>query len=100
MSEQMSQVDVDRPSENDPPARKRRQPLVTRAQVVEVAYGLVGEEGPAGLSMRKLAAALHVSLPTVYTAIDSRDVLVDELQDRLIDEMAAELALDGGRTPT
>jgi AcrR family transcriptional regulator len=69
---------------------------VTREQVVDVAYGLVGEEGPTGLSMRKLASALHVSLPTVYTAIDSREVLVDELQDRIVDELADTLELEGG----
>ena len=45
--------------------------------------------------MRRLAGALHVSLPTVYTAIDSREVLVERLLDRLLDEIATGLALDG-----
>ncbi|MFN0028856.1 MAG: TetR/AcrR family transcriptional regulator [Acidimicrobiales bacterium] len=86
--------------------RRRRPPLVTREQVVDVAYGLVVTDGPDGLSMRKLAGALHVSLPTVYTAIRSREHLVAQLQNRLIEQIAArlvteDLALDarGGLPP-
>ena len=48
--------------------------------------------------MRRLAGALHVSLPTVYAAIDSREVLVERLLDRLLDEIATGLALDGTST--
>ena len=59
-----------------------------------MAYHLVDAEGPKGLSMRRLAGALHVSLPTVYTAIDSREALVERLLDRLVDEIATDLALD------
>jgi AcrR family transcriptional regulator len=79
-------VDVDHAT------RRRRPPLVTREKVVEVAYGLVVDDGPDGLSMRKLAAALHVSLPTVYTAIRSREFLVQQLQNRLFEDIAAVLA--------
>lgn len=75
-------------------AKRRRPPLVTREQVVDVAYGLVVSDGPDGLSMRKLAGALHVSLPTVYTAIRSREFLVSQLQNRLFEDIAAKLAAD------
>lgn len=75
-------------------AKRRRPPLVTREQVVDVAYGLVISDGPDGLSMRKLAGALHVSLPTVYTAIRSREFLVAQLQNRLVADIAAKLAAD------
>jgi AcrR family transcriptional regulator len=74
--------------------KRRRPPLVTRDQVVDVAYGLVVSDGPEGLSMRKLASALHVSLPTVYTAIRSREFLVSQLQNRLFADIAAKLAAD------
>ena len=87
--------DVGRTGEIEMPARKRRPPLVTRDQVIDTAYRLVDEEGPRGLSMRRLAGALHVSLPTVYTAIDSREALVERLLDRLVDEIADDLALGG-----
>ena len=75
-------------------SKRRRAPLVTREQVVDVAYGLVVSDGPDGLSMRKLASALHVSLPTVYTAIRSREHLVSQLQHRLFEHIAAKLAAD------
>ena len=90
--------DVGRTGEIEAPVRKRRPPLVTRDQVIEKAYHLVDEEGPKGLSMRRLAGALHVSLPTVYTAIDSREALVERLLDRLVDEIATDLALDEDAT--
>ena len=80
------------------PARRRRQPLVTPAQVIDVAYGLVVSDGPDGLSMRKLAGALHVSLPTVYTAIRSREHLVARVQTRLAQDLAARLDADGALT--
>lgn len=79
--------------DKEPPARRRRPPLVTPEQAVQAAYQLVAAEGPAGLSMRKLAAALHVSLPTVYTAIRSKDHLITEIQDRLFVEITD--AMDG-----
>jgi AcrR family transcriptional regulator len=87
--------DNGRSGEGEGLQRKRRPPLVTRDHAIETAYRLVDAEGPPGLSMRRLAAALHVSLPTVYTAIDSREALVERLLDRLLDEIATGLALDG-----
>lgn len=79
--------------------RRRRQPLVTREKVVAVAYELLVSSGPAGLSMRKLATALHVSLPTVYTAIRSREFLVQLLQNRMFEEIAGRLAAADAATP-
>jgi AcrR family transcriptional regulator len=43
--------------------------------------------------MRRLASALHVSLPTVYTAVASREVLIGELQYRLVGELTEALSL-------
>ncbi len=85
--------------EVDQAGRRRRQPLVTREKVVGVAYDLLVQSGPAGLSMRKLATALHVSLPTVYTAIRSREFLVQLLQNRIFEEIAAALAAADLATP-
>jgi AcrR family transcriptional regulator len=42
--------------------------------------------------MRRLASALHVSLPTVYTAVASREVLIGELQQQLLGELTEALA--------
>ena len=71
--------------------RRRRPPLVTRPQAIAAAYELVAESGSAGLSMRKLAASLHVSLPTVYTAVASKEDLVDRLVERLVAEIGVAL---------
>ena len=67
--------------------RRRRPPLVTRDQALRVAYGLIQDEGPDGLSMRKLATGLAVSLPTVYTSIQSKDHLVADVQRQVLDEI-------------
>jgi AcrR family transcriptional regulator len=79
--------------DTEPTTRRKRPPLVTPEQAIHAAYELVAAEGPAGLSMRKLAAALHVSLPTVYTAIRNKDHLITEIQDRLFVEITG--AIDG-----
>ncbi|MPY94728.1 MAG: TetR family transcriptional regulator [Acidimicrobiia bacterium] len=79
-----------------PPARKKRLPLVTPEQAVQAAYDLVAAEGPAGLSMRKLAAALHVSLPTVYTAIHNKERLISQIQDRLFTDITEAVQADAG----
>ena len=67
--------------------RRRRPPLVTRDQALRVAYQLIREEGPDGLSMRKLATGLSVSLPTVYTSIQSKEALVRDVQRQIVDEI-------------
>ena len=65
--------------DTDTDIRPRRPHLTSRPRVVEQAVALLDEEGAKGLSMRKLASALHVSLPTVYAAVDSRNQLVQEV---------------------
>lgn len=80
--------------DDGPPARKKRTPLVTPDQAVRAAYQLVAEEGPSGLSMRKLAASLHVSLPTVYTAIRSKDHLIGDIQDLIFTEISGAMDRD------
>lgn len=94
--------DEDQAPESGRSGRRRRPPLVTRPQAIEAAYVLLEREGPRGLSMRRLASALHVSLPTVYTAVASREVLIGELQYRLVGELTEALSLGvpvGGLRP-
>jgi AcrR family transcriptional regulator len=69
----------------------RRPPLVSRQQVVEKAVELLASEGITGLSMRKLAGSLHVSLPTVYTAIESRNQLVQDVLDLALQRQVREV---------
>jgi AcrR family transcriptional regulator len=60
-------------------SRPKRPHLITRPQVVDRAIALLDREGTNGLSMRKLAGALGVSLPTVYAAVASRKQLVQDI---------------------
>ncbi len=50
-----------------------------RADMVATAIALVEKEGPAALTMRRLAAELDVATPTVYWHVGSRDELVTEI---------------------
>ncbi len=50
-----------------------------RADMVAVALHLVESEGPAALTMRRLAAELNVTTNTVYWHVGSRDELIAEL---------------------
>lgn len=58
---------------------RRRQKLISHDRSVQASLDLLDREGPSGLSMRKLAAELGVSLPTVYATIGSREHLVEDL---------------------
>ena len=55
-------------AERDPPAR--------REEVLETALTLVSEHGVAGASLRKLAAELGISQPSLYHYFASKDALV------------------------
>jgi AcrR family transcriptional regulator len=48
---------------------------------------LVRDQGAEGLSMRKLAAELGVAVTSIYWHVGNRDVLVDQLVDRVIRDM-------------
>src|SRR5215471_17323130 len=54
----------------------RTRPGLDRADVVAAALDLVVREGPAALTMRRLAAELDVGTPTIYWHVGSRDDLV------------------------
>ena len=47
--------------------------------MVEAALALVEDEGPAALTMRRLAAELDVTTTTVYWHVGSRDELITEI---------------------
>jgi AcrR family transcriptional regulator len=58
------------------PAPPGRRTGLDRADVVAAALDLVVREGPAALTMRRLAAELEVGTPTIYWHVGSRDDLV------------------------
>jgi AcrR family transcriptional regulator len=61
--------------------------VATRDEAIAACVALLEEGGAEALSMRNLAARLHVSLPTVYTLVDSREHLVEEVLARQLDEL-------------
>ncbi|MYS81666.1 TetR/AcrR family transcriptional regulator [Embleya scabrispora] len=67
---------------------------ITRDTVLDTAMRLVMESGIENLSMRKLAAELGVAVTSIYWHVGNRDVLVDQLVDRVIADMGA-ISVDG-----
>jgi len=59
-----------------------------RDEVVFVARELVLREGPAALSMRRLATELDVGTPTIYWHVGSRDELVAAVVDAQAERLA------------
>ena len=59
-----------------------------RAEVVSTARELVVREGPAGLTMRRLATELDVGTPTIYWHVGSRDELVTAVIEAQAERLA------------
>jgi len=77
-------------------ARKSRadaDPRARREQLLETALTLVSEHGVAGASLRKLAAELGISQPSLYHYFPSKDALVSAVVEYCADKMLAS-ALD------
>lgn len=62
---------------------------LARDDVVDAAIALVEREGPAALTMRRLATELDVGTPTVYWHAGNRDALVAEIMRRQAEVLAA-----------
>jgi AcrR family transcriptional regulator len=69
-----------------------------RADVVAAALDLVVREGPAALTMRRLATELDVGTPTIYWHVGSRDELVVAMV-RARSERLAERPVEGTTGP-
>ena len=61
----------------------RRKPL-TRDAILEAAIALLDRDGMAGLSMRRLGAALGVEAMSLYHHISSKDALLDGIHERIL----------------
>jgi len=61
----------------------RRQPL-TRDAILDAAVQLLDRHGMAGLSMRRLGAALGVEAMSLYHHIPSKDALLDAIHERIL----------------
>jgi AcrR family transcriptional regulator len=78
----------------DTDLRSGRRTGLDRDDVIAAALDLVIREGPAALTMRRLATDLDVGTPTIYWHVSSRDELVAEVI-RLQSNRLAELAVAG-----
>lgn len=74
----------------------RRHPPLTRDRIVAEALRLVDEDGAAALSMRNVAAALHVEAMSLYHHVRNREDLLDGLADLLV---VSELPIPDDRQP-
>jgi len=76
-----------------PKSRADAEPPARREEVLETALTLVSEHGVAGASLRKLAAELGISQPSLYHYFPSKDALVSAVVEYCADKMLAS-ALD------
>jgi len=70
-----------------------------RAEVLDAGLSLISEHGVAGASLRKLAAKLGMSQPSLYHYFDSKDALVRQIIEHCASRMLeAALHVDFPRT--
>jgi AcrR family transcriptional regulator len=72
-------------------ARARRDPESTqpsrREEVLDAGLSLISEHGVAGASLRKLAARLGMSQPSLYHYFESKDALVEQIIEHCASRM-------------
>lgn len=64
---------------------------ISQPQVLRAARQLLESKGPDGLTMRALARSLHVSAPSLYLYVESRDDLLAQLISEGIRELDSAL---------
>ena len=62
-----------------------------RARIIREAHKMIGEDGYDGLSLRKLATASGVTVPTIYNLIGSKEQILIELFRAWIGQIETEL---------
>lgn len=67
-------------------------PRIRREQVIETALDLLDRDGLEGLTLRKLAQALHIQAPSLYWHFDSKQALIDGMADALVRDVALDVA--------
>lgn len=72
-------------------ARTRREPEASsparREEVLDAGLSLISEHGVAGASLRKLAARLGMSQPSLYHYFESKDALVQQIIEHCANRM-------------
>lgn len=67
-------------------------PKIQREQVIQTALQLLNEVGLEGLTMRKLAQALHIQAPSLYWHFQNKQALIDAMADTLVENVACDLS--------
>jgi AcrR family transcriptional regulator len=78
---------VSQPSPMWPRRAVRTSTPITEEAIVEVALGLLDEEGIDAVTMRAVAERLNVTTPTVYWHVVSKESMFDRVFDRLCGEV-------------
>ncbi|MFB4285945.1 TetR/AcrR family transcriptional regulator C-terminal domain-containing protein [Nonomuraea sp. MTCD27] len=71
-------------------SRKATSPGRSREEIVRAALELLDEEGPSGLSMRKLGAKLQAGATSLYWYVANKDELLELLYDEVWAEMTVQ----------
>ncbi|MFG2818432.1 TetR/AcrR family transcriptional regulator [Kitasatospora sp. NPDC048365] len=76
------------------PGRRR---VLSEAEILDAALGLLGEKGAEAVSVRGIAAAVGVAPNAVYTYFPDRAALVGALVERILGELDRAAFADPGR---
>jgi AcrR family transcriptional regulator len=81
----------------DPSRRRARgqRAGLSRERVLDAALALVGDAGPAALTMRRLGAELGVEAMTLYHYVPDKEALLDGIVERLLDEVPPPVGGEG-----
>jgi AcrR family transcriptional regulator len=71
------------------PAERRR--LKVRDAIIDAAEQIFAEEGPAGLSMRRIAERIDYSPAALYKYFDSKEALIHEIREMFFERMLRRL---------
>jgi AcrR family transcriptional regulator len=63
---------------------------LSRERIVEAAVSFIDDQGLPGLSMRRLGTLLGVEAMSLYRYVPSRELLLDAVVERIVDEMEAD----------
>ena len=63
---------------------------LSRERIVDAAVSFIDDQGLPGLSMRRLGTLLGVEAMSLYRYVPSRELLLDAIVERIVDEMEAD----------
>ena len=66
--------------------------MTRREEILDVAEGLLESEGPAALTMRRVASEMGIRAPSLYKHVPGKDDIEAGLQERALRLMTAALA--------